>query len=628
MHQIIKQVNGSVSHYSYLIDRCSSIKSLNFLKAIHAQLIKVGFNSHTFLGNCCLDLYSKFGTIANSLKLLDDITEKNCVSWNICLKGLLGHGCLQNAMMLFDEMPVRDVVSWNSMMSGYSSYGLVDQALELYFKMQNDGVRPNQYTFSILMSLVSSSCHGKQIHGVMIQSCGLSLSNVVLGNSLISMYGKLGLVDYAFGVFLTMAKVDAISWNSLIWACYRSGCAQLALNQFCLMREMEHSPDQFTVSTVLGVCCDMRDLEKGKQIFAFCFKVGFFSNTIVSSAAIDLLSKCNRLEDAERFFSDLNRWDSAVCNSMISSYEGNGLGENAAQLFVLMLRENIRPTEFTFSSVLSCLSGSLPPDQGSQIHSLIVRTGMDSDSIVASSLVQMYSSVGMIDYAMKIFVNLVEKDLVSWNTIIFGLTYNGRVFKALDIFKALIDKGPLADRITLTGVLLACNYGNLVDEGMRIFSSMEKEYGILPGDEHYVCVVDMLSQAGKLKAAMDVIASMPYEPSFALWRSVLRGCAIHGDLKLAESVAERMMELEPKSSLPYLALAREYEMRGRWESVIRVRNAMKRRSADIELVECSWIGLRNQVYAFEADQLVHHGGRDIYTVLKLLFWEMKMEGYV
>ena len=629
MHPILSQVNGrhrTLSYYSYLIDRCWSIKTLNFVKIIHAQLIKVGFNTPTLLGNRSLDVYCHFGSVDDALKVFDDIPHKNCVSWNICLKGLFRHGCLERARMLFVEMPVRDVVSWNSMLSGCFSHGLIDYASELYLKMQNAGVRPNQYTFSILVSFASCVCHGKQIHGSIIRR-GMNLSSVVLGNSLIAMYGKLGHVDYAFGVFLTMVKVDTISWNSLIWGCYRSGYGKLALDKFSLMRTAQHSPDQFTMSTVISVCCDIRDLEKGKQIFAFCFKAGSFSNSIVLSAAIDLLSKCNRLEDAVRLFSEQNQWELPVCNSMISSYAGHGFGENAMQLFVQMLRENLRPTEFTFSSLLSSVYGNLPADHGSQIHSLVVKTGVESDEIVASSLVQVYSKVGLIDYAMKIFTNLIDKDLVSWNTIIMGLTHNGFVYKALDIFEELVKEGPQPDRITLLGVLLACNYGNLVNEGMRIFSSMEKEFGIIQEDEHFLCIVDLLSRVGKLKEAMDVIAEMPYEPSFMIWRSVLCGSDISGDLKLVESVAERMMKLNPKSSLPYMVLAQAYEIRGRWESVIRVREAMKRKHMT-EMIECSWIGIKNHVYTFKADQLLHHGGEDIYTVLKLLFWQMKLEGYV
>jgi pentatricopeptide repeat protein len=629
MYPFLKQAQGphrtSLSYYSNLIDHCLSLKSLNFANAIHAQLIKVGFDSHTFLGNRCLDLYSQFGTVNDALKVFDGISDRNCISWNVCLKAVLGHGQVERAGRLFDEMPVRDVVTWNTMISGYFSCGFVDYALKTFIEMQNAGVRPSGFTLSILLSPVSCARHGKQIHGFMIRH-GLNLSNLVLGNSLIDMYGKLGLVDYAFGVFLTMEKVDIISWNSLILVCHRSGYRELALDQFCLMRTTEHSPDQFTVSTVISVCSDLHDLEKGKQVFAFCIKVGFNSNSIVSSAVIDMFSKCNRLEDSVQLFEELGQWDSALSNSMIPSYAAHGFVEDALQLFVLTLRENLMPTEFTLSSVLSAVSTFHPPEQGSQIHSLVIKVGYESDSVVANSLVEMYAKVGLINFSMKIFTDMGVRDLISWNTIIWGLTNNGRVYETLDIFKELIQEGPPPDRITLAGVLLACKYGRFVDDGMIIFSSMEKEYGVLPGDEHYACVVELFSQAGKLKEAMDIIHAMPNEPSCIMWGSILCASLIHGDLKLTERVAERMMELEPQSSLPYLVLARAYEMRGRWESMVRVRKSIEHKVVK-KVTGCSWIWIKNRVHMFKTNKLQHHGGREIYFVLRLLIWEIEDKGY-
>ncbi|PQQ00625.1 inactive protein kinase [Prunus yedoensis var. nudiflora] len=395
--------------------------------------------------------------------------------------------------------------------------------------MQIAGMRPSEYTFSIVMSLVTCSCHGKQIHGGMIRN-GMNLSNLILGNSLIDMYGKLGCVDYAFGVFFTMEDVDIITWNSLISACHRSGYAELALDQFFQMRSTKHSPDEYTISSVINVCCNLPNLEKGKQIFAFCLKVGFLSNSIVSSAAIDLFSKCNRLEDAIRLFEELDWWDSAVCNSMISSYARHDCVEDAVLLFVLTLRENLRPTEFTLSSLLNSASIFLPAELGSQIHSLVVKL-----------------------------------DLTSWNTMIMGMAHNGKVFETLNIFEELISEGIAPDKLTLAGVLLACNLGGLVDEGMTMFLSMEKEYGIVPQDEHYMSIVDLLSS----------------------------------------TVAQRMMQSEAQSSLPYSVLARAYEMRGRWESMIRVRKAMKLKGVR-NVIGCSKIGIQNHVYTFKADQLQPH----------------------
>ncbi|KAA8546487.1 hypothetical protein F0562_002774 [Nyssa sinensis] len=569
MYPFLKKAHGlhttSLSFYSNLVDHCLSLKSLDFAKFVHAQLIKIGFNSSTYLGNRCIDLYSKFGTVNDSLQAFDDIINKNFVSWNICLKVFVKSGDITSARGLFDKMPERDVVSWNSMISGYASNGFLGYALGLFLEMQRVSIRPSGFTFSILVSSVTSTHHGKQIHGSIIRN-GVNLLNVVVDNSLIDMYGKLGILDYAFGVFLSMEEPDVISWNSLILGCCKSGYGQLALNQFCLMRYAGHSPDEFTISIVVTVCSNLQDLEKGKQIFALGVKVGILYNTIVSSAIIDLFSKCNRLEDSVQLFEEINIWDPVICNAMISSYARHGFEQDALRLFVLTVRGNLTPTEFTLSSVLSSASFLLPAEQGIQFHSLVLKLGLESDLVVASSLVEMYAKFGLIDSAMKIFAEIDVKDLIVWNTMILGLARIGRLAETLDLFKELLMEGLPPDRITLAGVLLACNYGVFVDVGMSIFSSMEKEYGIIPSNDHYCCIVDMLCRAGKLKEAMDIVKTMPHEPSALIWESILRACGLHGDLKLTERVAERMIKCEPRSSLPYLVLARAYEMRSRWET--------------------------------------------------------------
>lgn len=617
----------SLSFYSNLIDHCLSLKSLIFSKSTHAQLIKVGFNRHTFLGNRCIDLYSKVGTFSDALQAFDDIANKNTISWNICLRVYVDSGNLKGARNVFEKLPKRDVVSWNSVISGYASNGFFDSALELFRGMQNEGMRPNEFTFSIMTSCMTSACYGKQIHGSMMRSGVDLLSNVVVGNSLIKMYGTLGLVDYAFAVFLTLEEVDVVSWNSLISGCWKCGHGEMALHQFCLMVSVGYSPDKFTVSIVTSVCTNLRDLEKGKQILAFCVKLGFLSNTIVSSAAIDLFSKCNRLEDSIQLFEETIVRDSAVCNSMISSYARHGFGEDALQLFVLTMRDHLSPTKFTLSSVLSSASSLLPAEQGSQLHSLVFKLGMESDAVVGSSLVEMYAKYGLIDNSINIFAEIDTKDLISWNTIILGLTQNGRVAETLDLFQELLRIGPKPDRITLVGVLLACSYGGFLEEGMRVLFSMEKACGVVPRDEHYHCVVNMMIRAGKLKEAMDIVEAMPCEPSPVIWASILQGIGADGDLNFTERVAERLIEYDPHSSLPYLVLDRAYEMRGKWESMVRVRKALKE-SSEKKVIGCSWIGIRNHTFVFKENHISRYEDKDIYSMLTLLISEMAIEGSV
>ncbi|CAJ2667634.1 unnamed protein product [Trifolium pratense] len=594
MYPFFKQtkcLHSSLSHSSILLDHClSHNKSANFLKIVHAHFLKLGLNTYTYLGNRCINLYTEFSYINDALKVFDDISYKNSTSWNICLKGLFKSAQFGKARYMFDRMPVRDVVSWNTMISGYASCGFSSHALELFVEMQGTGVRPSGFTFSILTSLVSSACHAKQVHGRMIRS-GMDLFNVVLGNSLITMYGKFGLVDYCFAVILTMKQLDVISWNSLIWACHKAGRQELALEQFCSTRAAELLADEFTCSTLMSVCTYLRDLEKGKEVFAFCFKVGFVYNSIVSSAAIDLFSKCNRLEDAVRLFKEQEQWDSALCNSMISCYARHDLGEDAMRLFVLTLRKNIRPTEYTVSCLLNSVSIFLPVEVGNQIHALIPKLGFESDAVVANSLVDMYGKFGFIDEALNIFNKIKTKDLVSWNTIMMGLSYNGKVSATMELFKELIRVGMPPDRITFAAVLLACNNGSLVDEGIEIFSLMEIEFGVKAEEEHYSYIVEMLCRA---------------------------------DLQAIEIVATKIMERSPQTTLPYLVLAHIYQMSDRWESTVRVRKAMENRGTK-ELIGCSWVGIRNHVYTFESNQLQHYGGKDIYLLLNLLVWEMETE---
>ncbi|KAI3738832.1 hypothetical protein L2E82_29017 [Cichorium intybus] len=283
-------------------------------------------------------------------------------------------------------MPERDVVSWNSIISGYSSSGLHNCALHLFSKMQTFNVIPSEYTYSIVLSFVQSLHHGMEIHCNMIRN-GVNFSSVIIGNSLISMYSNHGFMNYAFDVFISMEQIDIISWNTLIAGFSKSGHKEIAYNLFNTMRTTtNYLPDAFTISSILTICSTIQDLSTGKQIFSLSIKLGFISNTILSSAIIDMFSNCKSIHDSIRVFEEIDTWDSSVCNSMISTLVKHKLEENAMDIFTLSLKRNIKPTEFTLSCLVSCSSLFLPPVHGTQLHCLVIKLGFEFDSIVSSSL--------------------------------------------------------------------------------------------------------------------------------------------------------------------------------------------------------------------------------------------------
>ncbi|WOL03597.1 hypothetical protein Cni_G12317 [Canna indica] len=412
-----------------LIERCFALGSLRAAQSIHGSLIKTGLHRHTFLGNCLLDLYSGLSAVASALGVFHNIPDKNTFSWNILLMVYLRGGQVEATHQLFDEMPDRDVVSWNSLISGYASGGFADTALEILARMQELGVKASVFTLFMTASCVSSARQAKEVHGSVVRF-KLGSSSVVLGNSLFDMYGRVGLMSYATRVFGAMDDPDVISWNSVLSAYGRSGYITEAPECFCAMRTAGFSADEFTLSSVLNLCADLRDMAKGEQLLAHCFKMRFLSNSVVSSAVVDM----------------------------------------------------------------ELQNGGMKPD-----------------------------------------------------------------------------------KTTLVGILLACRSGGMIHEGRRIFSLMERKYRVMKDLEHYACMVDMMGQAGRLKEAMDNIQTSPHFSKPSLWSLLLEACRIHGDLSLAEIIAEKLTKLEVRSSLPYLILARMYGVRCKWESMVRVQKTMEER---------------------------------------------------
>ncbi|CAA7024450.1 unnamed protein product [Microthlaspi erraticum] len=234
---------------------------------------------------------------------------------------------------------------------------------------------------------------------------------------------------------------------------------------------------------------------------------------------------------------------------------------------------------------------------------------------------EMYFKTGLVDSAMGVFDTTDEKDLIFWNTVITGLARTGRAAESLTVFNQLLmHRGLKPDRVTFIGSLVACCHGGFVNEGIQIFSSMEKCHGVNPGNEHYACLVELLCRGGMVNEAKDIAENMPFEPSSHVWEPILCASLDLGDTRLAERVAERMLECEPKSTFPYLVLIKIYEMTWRWEKSVRIRYAMNEHK-----LKCaqgsSKIGLKSSVYRFEADQLQIHGGYDTCETLELLSWD-------
>ena len=81
---------------------------------------------------------------------------------------------------------------------------------------------------------------------------------------------------------------------------------------------------------------------------------------------------------------------------------------------------------------------------------------------------------------------------VSWNSIITGYAKHGYGKEVLHLFKQMLQTGIDLYHITFISVLSACIHIGLVNEGCKYFNSMIKDYNLVPGIEHYACIIDLL----------------------------------------------------------------------------------------------------------------------------------------
>ena len=100
---------------------------------------------------------------------------------------------------------------------------------------------------------------------------------------------------------------------------------------------------------------------------------------------------------------------------------------------------------------------------------------------------------------------------------------HGRGEEALRVFSHMLDLGVKPDNVVITAVLSACSHAGLVNEGLKIFNSIEEVHGVKPTMEQYACVVDLLARGGQIEDAFSFVSRMPIEANASIWGTPV-GC--------------------------------------------------------------------------------------------------------
>ncbi|KAF3795772.1 Pentatricopeptide repeat-containing protein [Nymphaea thermarum] len=375
--------------------------------------------------------------------------------------------------------------------------------------------------------------------------------------------------------FLQIPKPHTFLCNTLIQAFAHSPSPKYSLLVFVHMLRNSVSANNFTFPFVLKACSDLRLVSHGVSVHANIIKTGHHAKDLyIQNSLMGFYCSCGDVATARKLFDEMPQRDVVSWTTLISGYTKNERFVDAVFLFKTMQLAGVTPNAVTMVNALSACAQSGELWVGCQVHKLIREQKMKLDVILGTSLINMYAKCGRIEMGMKVFNSMPEKNVFTWNAVINGLAMADSGKRAISLFYRMEEAGVRPDEVTLIGALCACSHAGMVQEGCRIFQTMTRKYGVLPGIKHYGCMVDLLSRAGFIEEAYETAKNMPYEPNTVIWGALLGGCRVNGDLELSEVAARRLVELEPWNGAYIAVLSRLYAELGRWDDAENLRTLM------------------------------------------------------
>lgn len=394
--------------YDALVGACIALRSIQGVKRVFGHILNAEVD---------LDLYMRNRVLLMHVKC----------------------GMMIDARQLFDDMPERNLVSWNTMIGGLVDTGDYLDVFRLFLLMWEDNSDVGSRTFATMvraaagLELISP---GQQLH-----SCALKMGvseDVFVSCALIDMYSKCGSIEDARFVFDVMPEKTTVAWNSVIAGYALHGYSEEALSMYYEMQDSGVKMDHFTYSMIIRVCTRLASLQHAKQAHAGLIRNGFGSDVVANTALVDFYSKWGRIEDARNVFDRMPQKNVISWNALISGYGNHGRGSEAVDLFERMVHQGMVPNHVTFLAVLSSCCHSGLSDRGWEIFESMSRDyKVKPRAMHYACMVELLGREGLLDEAFALIRDAPFKATINmWAALLTAC----RVHKNFELGKYAAEK--------------------------------------------------------------------------------------------------------------------------------------------------------------------------------------------
>ncbi|XP_077224215.1 pentatricopeptide repeat-containing protein At4g13650-like [Tasmannia lanceolata] len=321
--------------------------------------------------------------------------------------------------------------------------------------------------------------------------------------------------------------LDVLGWNQILQYSFGKGLYEQVLFLFHRMRDSGLHPNASTFPSVIGSCTKLSTPQFGEKIHAFTIRYGCDSDQYVCSSLVHMYAKSQHMDDALQLFERMPQRSVVSWTTLIQGYARLGSFNEAVEMFEIMQRDGIRPNAVT---ILSVIPACLRLRDGESLHAYVVKLGLESDSLVATSIADMYMKFRAAGNATQVFHGLRDKNKITWLVMVSGLAHNGFIGDAVSLVcRILWDFDLILDSTALVTLVSACTDTGVIEYGKWIHM-----YTIKVGVELDVYIgtalLNMYAKFGDLEFSHRMFERL-LEPNLVSWNAILHSYARQGFLE-------------------------------------------------------------------------------------------------
>ncbi|KAM7264669.1 hypothetical protein ACFE04_002352 [Oxalis oulophora] len=275
------------------------------------------------------------------------------------------------------------------------------------------------------------------------------------------------------------------------------------------------------------------DFPLGQSIHACLIKLDRCNDVFVGNNLVNLYAKFDDLDDARRVFDQMPIKNTITWTTLIKGYLENGDYESLFRCASNMFKSGEKFNEHTCSVILKACESQEDVLGQKQVHAFVIKSALDDNVVLATSLISTYMKSDMASDAEKVFNNIGVKDVRCLNSMILEYERAGYGEKAILMFIHILNSGMELDDYSFTNVISACNENEGFLEGLQLHGLAIK-YGYVGVLSVGNAIVRMYTRHGMVNEAEKIFSGMcSTSLDLISWTTLISGYARSGDSEKA-----------------------------------------------------------------------------------------------